>query len=391
MRQKASEVERFAIETNYYEVATREPEKAAQMCELWRQAYPRDARPVRDLGFMYSTLGEHEKALEVAQEALQMGPHTVNYYFLLGRGYTNLNRFDEAEVVFKQAEEHKLEDEALLLARYELAFARGDAAQMAQVAAVAMGKPGMEGLLLAAQADTRAWYGMLKNARELTQRAMDSAEQNDAKETAAIYQAEAALREVESGNREEARADALAAGGLATNRDVRYLTAFAFARAGKTVEAEKIAAELDTTFPLDTLVQRYWLPSIRAAVALQRKDARRATEVLKVASGIELSVDLLASIQALLCPAYLRGEAYLMLRDGNAAATEFQKFIDHRGLVGNFPWGALARLGLARAYAMQGDTAKARAAYQDFLTLWKEADPGTPVLKQAKAEYARLK
>ncbi len=391
MRQKASEVERYAIETNYYELATREPEKAAQICELWRQAYPRDARPVRDLGFMYATLGEHEKALEVAVQAMQMGPHSAGYYFLLGRTYSILNRFDEADAVFKQAAEHQVEDEALLLARYALAFTKGDAAQMARVATAAMGRPGMEDVLLAAQADTEAWHGKLKNARELTQRAMDSAEHNDAKEPAAIYQAQAGLREVESGNREQARADALAAGKLAASRDAGYLAALTFARAGDTEAAEKSAAELDSMFPLDTLIQRYWLPSIRAAVALQLEDPNRAIELLRDASGIELSVDMLSTVQAFLCPAYLRGEAYLMLHDGNAAAAEFRKLTDHRGLVGNFPWGALARLGLARAYVLQGDTLKARFAYQDFLTLWKDADPGIPIFTAAKSEYAKLR
>ncbi len=257
-----------------------------------------------------------------------------------------------------------------------------------------MGKPGTEDLLLAAQADTEAWYGKLKNARELTRRAMDSAQHNDAKETAAAYQAAAALREVESGNREQARADADAALKLAPNRDVRAMAALALARAGDTARAEKLAAELDKTFPLDTLVQRYWLPTIRAAVALQRKDPNRAIELLKVASPIELGHP--TGVNVYLCPVYLRGEAYLMLHDGNAAAAEFQKFIDHYGLVGNFPWGALARLGLARAYALEAakDPAardKARAAYQNFLTLWKDADPDIPIYKQAKAEYARLR
>ena len=291
--------------------------------------------------------------------------------------------------MFKQAEERKLESEFLLQNRYQLAFLKGDAAQMAQLVSAAMGKPGTEDLLLATQADTEGWYGKLKNAHELTGRAMDSAQHNDAKETAAAYQAAAALREVEAGNREQARAEANAALKLAPNRDVRAMAALALARAGDTAGAEKLAAELDKTFPLDTLVQRYWLPTIRAGVALERKDPNRAIELLKVASTIELS-SITADLTVFLCPVYLRGEAYLMLHDGNRAAAEFQKFIDHRGLVVNFPWGALARLGLARAYAMQGDTAKARAAYQDFLTLWKDADPDIPILKEAKAEYAKL-
>jgi tetratricopeptide (TPR) repeat protein len=259
---------------------------------------------------------------------------------------------------------------------------------MTKWAASAMGKPGAEDLLLFTQADTEAWYGKLARARELTRRAMDSAQHNDAKEGAAMYQAVAGLSEVESGNREQARANVNAAVKLAPNRDVRAIAALVLARAGDMAAAEKLAAELDKAFPLDTLVQRYWLPTIRAAVALQRKDPRRAIELLQASSTIELGVPIQLSV--FLCPVYLRGEAYLMLQDGNAAAAEFQKFIDHWGLVANFPWGALARLGLARAYAIQGDTTKARTAYQNFLTLWKNADSDVPILKQAKTEYAKM-
>jgi eukaryotic-like serine/threonine-protein kinase len=271
-----------------------------------------------------------------------------------------------------------------------LAFLKGNSARMAQLVSAAMGKPGTEDLLLATQADTDGWYGKLKNAHELTIRAMDSAQQNDAKETAAAYQAAAALRDVESLNRKQTHAEAEAALKLAPSRDVRVIAALALARAGDTGTAEKLADDLDKTFPLDTLVQRYWLPTIRAAVALERKDANQAVEVLKVANGVELGQPT-NSISVFLCPAYLRGEAYLMLHDGHAAVAEFQKFIDHRGVVLNFPWGALARLGLARAYAIQGDTAKAKATYQDFLTLWKDADPNIPILIAAKSEYAKLK
>jgi tetratricopeptide (TPR) repeat protein len=255
---------------------------------------------------------------------------------------------------------------------------------MAQLASAAMGKPGAEDLLLAVQADTEGWYGKLKNAHELTEWAMDSAEHNDSKESAAAYQAAAALREVESGNWQQARAEANAAVKLAPNRDVRTMAALALARAGDTAAAEKLAAELGKTYPLDTLVQRYWLPTIRAAVALQRKDPNRAVELLQVASPIELGV------AGNLLPVYLRGEAYLMLHDGYRAAAEFQKFIDHRGVVSNFPWGALARLQLGRAYVLAGDKDKARTAYKDFLALWKDADPDVPVLKEAKLEAAKL-
>ena len=388
LRERVSEWERFNIEGDYYMFATGELEKAVQTYELCQQTYPRDEWAYIQVGVDFATLGNWEKALEEFRGALRLDPSIVANYVNLGITYTVLNRLDEAEAVYKQAEERKLEGEFLLQSRYWLAFLKGNAAQMAQLVSAAMGKPGAEDLLLATQADTEGWYGKLKNARELIGRAMDSAQRNDAKEAAAAYQAAAALREVEAGNREQARAEAHAALKLAPNRDVRAMAALALARAGDMAGGEKLATELDKTFPLGTLVQRYWLPTIRAAVALERHDPNRAIELLKVASTVELSEPTQFTI--FLCPVYVRGEAHLTLRDGNRAAAEFQKFIDHRGLVMNFPWGALARLGLARAYAFEGDTAKARAAYQDFLTLWKDADPDVPILKEAKAEYAKL-
>ena len=389
LREKASELERFDIEGLYYLFATGELEKAAQTYELWQQTYPRDDTPYGDLGAVSGELGNWEKALEECREALRLEPNNAANYLNLGFAYMFLDRLGEAEAMYKQAEERKLENEFLFQCRYLLAFLKGNAAQMEQLLSSAMGQPGAEDLLLAAQADTEGWYGKLKNAHELTGRAMDSAQHNDAKETAAGYQALAALREVEAGNREQARAEAKAALKLAPTRDVQAIAALALARAGDTAGAEKQAAELDKAFLLDTLVQRYWLPTIRAGVALERQDPNRAIELLKAASTVELGSP--ANLTIFLSPAYLRGEAYLMLRDGNRAAAEFQKFIDHRGLVVNFPWAALARLGLARAYALQGNTAKARAAYQDFLTLWKDADSDIPILKEAKAEYGKLK
>jgi eukaryotic-like serine/threonine-protein kinase len=161
------------------------------------------------------------------------------------------------------------------------------------------------------------------------------------------------------------------------------MAALAMAQAGDTAAAEKLVAGLDKDFPLDTLAQRYWLPAVRAAIALERKDPRRAVELLQVTNAIELGDFRLIVV-------HLRGEAYLMLHDGNHAAAEFQKFIDHRSRVMIVEWAALARLGLGRAYAMQRDIPKAKAGYQDFLTLWKDAEPTIPVLQQAKVEYAKL-
>src|SRR5271157_5771529 len=388
LREKVSERERLWIEGWYYSFATGELDKAAQTYELWKQTYPRDFIPPNMLGLIYWYLGNWERALQEHRESLRLEPSASFIYFNLVWNYIALNRLEEAEAVYRQAEELKLESEYEHVDLYRLAFLKGDAAQMAKWASAAMGKPVAEAFVLGAQADTEGWYGRLKNAHELTQKAMEEAQYNDARESAAAYQAGAALREVESGNREQARANADAAVKLAPNRDVRAIAALALARAGDTAGAEKLAAELDKTFPLGTMVQRYWLPTIWAAVALERKDPNEAIELLNESDTIELGQPSRGNV--FLCPVYLRGEAYLMLNDGKAAAAEFQKFIDHRGLVGNFPWGALARLGMARAYALQGDTAKAKAAYQDFLTLWKDADPDVPILIAAKAEYAKL-
>jgi serine/threonine protein kinase/tetratricopeptide (TPR) repeat protein len=394
LRERVSERERFSIDGYYYLTVTGELKKAAQTFELWQQTYPRDYLAYGNLGYVSALLGDWEKSAEQSLKATRLEPNSVVNYSNLGNAYACLGRFDEAEAVYKQAEEHKLGGEGLLQVRYQLAFLMDDSFKMTQVAAAAIGKAGTEDTLLAAQADTAGWYGKLKDAHDLTRRAMASAAQNDAKETAAAYQAAAALREVESGNREQARSDANAALKLAPNRDVRAMTALALARAGDSSAAEKLAAELERTFALDTMVQSYWVPTIRAAVALERKDAKGAIELLRETSTLEFG-QATTGLTVYLCPVYLRAEAYRMLRDGKRAAAEFQKFNEHRGLVVNFPWGALARLGLARAYALDAHESpdareKARGEYRDFLALWKDADPDLPIYKQAKAEYAKL-
>ena len=389
LRQRASELERLAIETNYYEVATGELEKALQAIHQWSQSYPRDFRAQRELAFMYGDLGDHEAALEPARVALARGPHLEIYYFALANVYLNLNRFEEANEVFKEADQKGLQDGHFIrILRYQLAFVTGDAAEMNRLES---GPPDQAGtdFLLAARADVEAWHGRLKNAREFTQRAMDAAQRNDAREAAAAFQAMAALREAESGNSPRARADAAEAMKLGRGRDVVTITALAMARSGDIVGAQSLAGDINKKFPLDTLAQKYWLPAIHGAIALHAHTPAKAVELLQPAVALDLALPT-ADIQLGLCPAYVRGQAYLMLRDGEHAAGEFQKFIDHRGLVGTFPLGVTARLGLARAYALQGEKAKARSEYQDFLELWKNADPDVPILKEAKAEYAKL-
>jgi len=262
-----------------------------------------------------------------------------------------------------------------------------DAAQAARLADATENAP--EGdLLLAAQADTAAWHGKFHQAGQFTRRAMDVAQRRDANEAAALYEAAAALRDVEAGWRQKARDEATDALKRASTVDVRALVALALARAGDSSAAEQLATQLDRDMPLGTVVQRYWLPSIRAAIAINRNEAERTIELLEPAASIELGQP--TGVTVFLCPVYIRGQGYLMLHNGKAAAAEFQKFVDHRGVVANFPWGAMARLGLARAFKEQGDTAKAKSAYKEFLTLWQDADSDIPIYKEAKAEYAAL-
>ena len=384
LRLKVSERERFYIEANYYWNGTGELEKAIPAYELWRQTYPRDYALYVHLGVIYASLGNLEKALEEAKESVRLEPNVENNYGNVSNDYIFLNHLDQAEMVLEQAREHGFEGEYTVRLRYDLGFLKRDRARMEQAMAAAAGNPGIEYTLLEKQASTQAWYGRWKDFRQSTGRAMESATRNNAAETAAFYEAKAALIEVEAGNTKQGRADANAAIKLAPNGDVLAISALALALAGDTAAAEKLAAELNHTYPVNTLMQRYRLPTVKAAVALQRKQPQRAIELLQVTSPLELGAD------GWLLPAYLRGKAYLMLHQGNAATSEFQKFMDRWGLVRDFPWAAFARLQSARAFRLSGDKPKARAAYQDFLTLWKDADPDIPVLKQAKAEYAKL-
>jgi len=267
-----------------------------------------------------------------------------------------------------------------------LGFLQNDAVAMEQQVAFNAGKPGVEDLFLAYEANTAAYSGQLANARVFSSRAVASAKRAEEQETAARYECEAAFREALFGNVTEARHRIDSALGLSMSRDLQYRVAVVDALTGDSARAQALADDLDKKFPEDTVVRFNYLPTLHAQLALSRNDTAKAIEVLKAAGPYELGNVLSFSLY----PVYVRGEAYLTAHHGSEAATEFQKISDHRGVVQNVPIGALAHLQLGRAYAMQGDTAKARAAYQDFLTLWKDADPDIPILKQAKAEYVKL-
>jgi len=389
MRERVSEKERLRISAYYYAFVTGELEKEAQTYQLWIQSYPRDDIPHGNLGSNFTALGQYEKAVAETQEAQRLEPNSVISYGNLGQNFLALNRLDDAKAIFEQALARKLDSGALRWWTYYLAFLRGDSAQMAQQLAWGAGKPGAEDPLLSAQSDTEGYYGRLTKARDYSRRAVDSAVRADSKETAALWQVNAAVREAEFGNVAAAKQDVSAALALAPGRDVKVLSALALARVGDTARAKAMVEQLEKSDPLNTVLKLFWLPTLKAAIELNGGNSAQALVFLEAAAPYELGEPPPVQ-EGTLYPAYLRGQAYLAAHNGSAAAIEFQKLLDHRGIVINFPLGALAHLGLARAHALSGDATKARAAYQDFFALWKDADPDIPILKEARAEFAKL-
>ena len=386
LRGRVSEREKLLIESAYYWIAIGDLEKARQTNEVFRQTYPRDEWPPNDLSLIYAQIGGYQKALAEAQEARRRDPMSGRFYANLAVAYLNLNRFDEAQTIAEEGQAKNLDSPELRFTLYMLAFLKNDVAEMERQVAWSAHKLGVEDVLLVSEADTAAYSGRLKEAREFSRRAMDSAERSGEKETAATYSAASGLREALFGNAEEARRRATFALGRSAGRDVQYGAALALAYAGDDGRAKALTDDLGKRFPEDTIVLFNYLPTLHAQHALTQNDPSKAIEVLQAAAPYELgNVGNIA-----LYPVYLRGKAYLAAHQGIEAAAEFQKILDHRGIVINEPIGALAHLQLARAYAMQGDTAKAKAEYQDFLTLWKDADPDIPILIAAKAEYAKL-
>jgi eukaryotic-like serine/threonine-protein kinase len=393
LRDRASELEKFHIASSYYGSVTGELEKAAATYEEWIQSYPRDAIPYNNLGVIYFQLGQPDKALDAVREAVDLDPNNVIDLESLSDSLMVLNRLDESRKPLDDAVARKLDDDGIHLQFYEIDFLQGDTKGMVEQLSWFDGKPDLEHERWAFQSDTEAYSGHLQKARELTKRAVDAALRTDNKESAAFWQENGAIREAEFGNSAEARQNASASLNLGSaDRPIAEEAALAFAMAGDAAHAESTAQSLAKRFPLDTLVKSLWVPTIEAQIALDQKNTARAIELLQAASPIELSVSSGgAGINSCIYTVYVRGQAYLSAKQGGAAVAEFQKIIDQRGLVQNCPTGALAHLGLARAYVQAGDTAKAHAAYNDFLTIWKDADPDIPILRDAKAEAASLK
>jgi eukaryotic-like serine/threonine-protein kinase len=388
LRDGVSEREKYRISALYYDNVTGELEQATQVYELWAKSYPQDSVPPGNLGVIYSELGQYDKALTVTEEGQRLGLGAISYSNLVGIDLA-LNRLDDAQKTIVEAQSHNLVSDFMHLTIYQLAFLKNDVAEMDRQVTWAAGKPGNEDILLSFQSDTEACSGRLARARDFSRRAVDAAVRNNSRETAAIWQVNAALREAEFGNLAIAKQDAAAALALSPGRDVEVLVALALARSGENARAQAIVAELEKKYPSQTLLKVYWLPTIKAALELNGNNTAQSLVFLEAAAPYELGGPPQFQVGTLY-PAYIRGQTYLAAHNGTAAAAEFQKFLDHRGDVINFPLGALAHLGLARSYALSGDTAKAKTAYNDFLTLWKDADPDVPILKQAKAEYAKL-
>jgi eukaryotic-like serine/threonine-protein kinase len=387
LRDRVSEREKLRITADYF-LATGERDKEEQTYELWEANYPRDDVPHSHLGVIYTDMGQYGKALTEYQETMRLAPDDVNSFGNLGLTYIMLNRLDEAKAAFDQALAHNLDSGFLRGSLYLLAFLKGDAGQMEQQLAWAAGKPGDEDGLLSTQSDTDAYYGRMTKARDFSRRAVDSAVRADSKEGAALWEVNAALREAELGNMAAAKQGVEAALALSPGRDVKIVAAFTLARIGDASRAKALAEDLEKTYPTNVMLKLYWLPTINAAIEVSKNNSSQALVDLEPAAPYETG--LAGTFVNYLYPAYMRGQAYLLAHNGTAAAVEFQKLADYRGVVGNFVTGALARLQLGRAYAMAGDTAKAKVAYQDFFALWKDANPDIPILKEAKAEYAKL-
>jgi serine/threonine protein kinase/tetratricopeptide (TPR) repeat protein len=392
LRDRASEPEKYSISAVYHKNVTGDIDKAIEACRLWIQAYPRTELPHDMLaGMILPVIGRYEEAVEEAAASIRLNPDVPIAYALLGGAYTGLNRLDEAKAAFARARERKLDIPIFYIDLYQIAFLQNDAAGMAEQVAKTAGVSGVEDQILNLEADTAAYSGRLKEAREFSRRAMEAAERVGEKDPPAMYLSSSGLREAWFGNGDEARRRVALALKRSTSRDVLYFAALALAYSRDDARAEAMVNDLGKRFPEDTIVLFNYLPTLRARLALNKGDASEAIEGLRTAVPYELGVSTSGIFTwTPMYPVFVRGEAYLAARQGNEAAAEFQKILNHTGVVINQPVGALAHLGLGRAFVLQGDIPKAKVAYQDFLTLWKDADPDIPVLQQAKAEYEKL-
>jgi eukaryotic-like serine/threonine-protein kinase len=394
LRERVTDKEKFFISAYYDGRVTGNQERAQQMCEEWARTFPREMAPHSFLaGFIYPGFGKYKESVEESKKAIQLDPDNALGYIDLGTNYAALGRLAEAENSVRTGLDRKLGDPFLLVTQYDLAFLKADTAEMERAAALAHGKSEADDWISDHEGFVLAYTGHLREARRMSQRAADLAQQRSHQERAALFEVGASLWEAMFGITSEAKESAMRALHLGKDREVEYGTAFALALAGDSAGSERLADDLEKHFPEDTSVRFSYVPTIRARVALNRGEPAKAIELLQVAIPNELGQprSTLQGFFGALYPIYVRGQAYLSLHKGADAATEFQKLIDHRGITISDPISAVARLQLARAYVMVGDKTKAKNGYEDFLDLWKEADPDIPILKEARVEYARMR
>jgi tetratricopeptide (TPR) repeat protein len=388
LKERASERERFYISAHYYDEVSGEVEKTIEIYEQWRRTYPRDTTPLDNLSLAYRSVGQHEKALAAASEAVRLDPKDTYAYSNLAASYLALNRWDEARAVAEQAAAQKLDSRATRDIRFRLAFLRGDQASMEREVSGAKGT-GNEPILLGAKAHAEFAMGRVRLAEETYHQAESSASRNGMKGFAAILKAGAARRNANYGDCITARAEASASLAEVPDGWNREPAAYALAQCGDITMAEKLMAAVDKDHPQDTLNHTTHIPIIQAFADLQRGNAAAAVAGLEAGRPYELGAG--PGGYPTFWLVYVRGLVYLKMKDGEKAAVEFQKILDHPGLEPASEFIPLSQLNIGRAYALRGDVGKARTAYQDFLAVWKDADPDVPVLKEAKAEYAKLK
>ena len=389
LRGRLTARQQLEVQSLYHLVATGELEKAVEDYRSMAQTYPSNKGVAHNqVGLIFNLLGQYENAAAEEREAWRLLPDSTSPVVNLMVAYMALNRPDEARNIFDEGMAHNVGDSQMGWMRYRLAFIQGDQAAMREQATWSAAHPETDDWLLSEQAVSASYSGQTRVARELSWRAVQSARNAGREETAALWWVRQALTEAEVGEGLRARELAKQALAWRSGKVVQIMAALTFVRAGDAAQAEIIADALNQQFPVDTMVQNYWLPTIRAQVELSHRNPRRAIDILQATIPYELGIP---TDYSGLLPAYVRGEAYLQMKDAQRAAAEFHKVIDHPGIVVNFVIGALAHLQLARAQVMMGDKDAARKSYQDFLTLWKDADPDIPVYQQAKAEYARLR
>jgi tetratricopeptide (TPR) repeat protein len=394
LRDRVSDQEKFFIDFTYQREVTGNLEDAYQTLELWHRTYPRDINTLGLLGGLSTHgTGRFQRVIETAKEVIAEDPDVFFGYHNLASTYFFLDRFAEAESVLQQASLRKVDEPYFLVLRYNMAALQGDQDQMDRVVALAKGKHGGEHWLAHEQALALARSGRLQDARRSSSRAVDLALQEGEREKAASYRAARAVWEAAYGNSAEAKTNAMAALELSKGRDVEYVVGLALALSGESSRSDALAGDLEKRFPEDTIAKFDYVPVLRALSVRKAGKPMESVERLQIALQYELAANGLNFNHFYLGglhSAYVRGEALATEQRYGEAAAEFQKILDHRGLVGLDPIGALAHLHLGRTFALSGEKNKAKEAYQDFLTLWKDADPDIPILKQAKTEYAKL-